>query len=128
MRPDPERQRRKSGASQMGKNSLGLLKGTLDVLILKALNWAPLHGYAISRWIREVTDDVLDVQEGVLYPALHRLEKRGLVKAEWGRSETNRRVKTYQLTDAGQAVLSAEETDWDRYAEAVGKVLGTSRP
>ena len=112
----------------MGKNSLGLLKGTLDVLILKALNWAPLHGYAISRWIREVTDDVLDVQEGVLYPALHRLEKRGLVQAEWGRSETNRRVKTYQLTAAGQEVLSAEEDDWDRYAEAVGKVLGTSRP
>jgi len=111
----------------MGNKTLGLLKGTLDVLILKSLSGEPLHGYAVSRWIREVTDDVLDVQEGVLYPALHRLEKRGLVRAEWGLSETNRRVKTYELTTEGRESLAAEQTDWGLYAEAVGKVLDASR-
>lgn len=111
----------------MGNKTLGLLKGTLDVLILKALSGEPLHGYAVSRWIREITDDVLDVQEGVLYPALHRLEKRGLVRAEWGLSETNRRVKTYELTAAGRDALDAEQSDWGLYAEAVGKVLDASR-
>ena len=109
----------------MGSKTLGLIKGTLDVLILKALSREPAHGYAISRWIREITDDVLDVQEGVLYPALHRLEKRGLVRAEWAVSETNRRVKSYDLTDAGREALAEEEADWDLYAEAVGKVLAS---
>ena len=110
----------------MGSKTLGLIKGTLDVLILKALSREPAHGYAISRWIREITDDVLDVQEGVLYPALHRLEKRGLVRAEWAVSETNRRVKSYELTAQGRSVLAEEESDWDLYAQAVGKVLASS--
>lgn len=109
----------------MGSRTLGLIKGTLDVLILKALSHEPAHGYAISRWIRDTTDDVLDVQEGVLYPALHRLEKRGLVRAEWAMSETNRRVKSYELTTAGREALADEEADWDLYAEAVGKVLAS---
>lgn len=109
----------------MGSKTLGLIRGTLDVLILKALSREPLHGYAISRWIREITDDVLDVQEGVLYPALHRLENRGLVRAEWAVSETNRRVKTYELTAAGRQTLADEEADWGTYAEAVGKVLAS---
>jgi transcriptional regulator len=112
-------------STDMGSRTLGLIKGTLDVLILKALSREPAHGYAISRWIRDVTDDVLDVQEGVLYPALHRLEKRGLVRAEWGVSETNRRVKSYRLTDEGREALTDEEADWDLYAEAVGKVLAS---
>ncbi len=110
----------------MGSDSLTLLKGTLDVLILKALSWGPLHGYAVSRWIRQVTDDVLEVQEGVLYPALHRIERRGLVWAEWGLSDTNRKVKYYELTDAGTAQLDAREADWTRYSDAVGKVLGAT--
>lgn len=111
----------------MGKKSLGLLKGTLDVLILKSLSWGPLHGYAVSRWIRQVTDDALEVQEGVLYPALHRLERRELVRAKWGISDTNRRVKTYELTGAGQQHLVSEESGWNRYAEAVGKVLESTQ-
>jgi len=111
----------------MGTDSLALLKGTLDVLILKSLSWGPLHGYAVSRWIRQITDDVLEVQEGVLYPALHRLEKRGLVRAEWGQSETGRRVKTYEVTARGQEWLESEESDCSRYSEAVAKVLTARR-
>lgn len=111
----------------MADGSLVLLKGTLDVLILKALSWGPLHGYAVSRWIRQVTDDVLEVQEGVLYPALHRLEQRSLVRAQWGTSDTNRRVRTYEITELGRARLRDEESDWDRYSEAVGKVLAARR-
>ena len=111
----------------MPKETLTLLKGTLDVLILKALSWGPLHGYAVSRWIRQVTDDALEVQEGVLYPALHRLERRGLVRAEWGVSETNRRVKTYELTEEGDAHLDSEKIGWNAYAQAVGKVLGATQ-
>jgi len=113
----------------MGKDSLTLLKGTLDVLILKSLSWAPLHGYAVSRWIRQTTDDVLEVQEGVLYPALHRLERRGLVQAEWGRSDTNRKVKYYELTEQGVVRLATQGNEWSRYADAMDKVLGaTERP
>jgi len=113
----------------MGKDSLTLLKGTLDVLILKSLSWAPLHGYAVSRWIRQTTDDVLEVQEGVLYPALHRLERRGLVEAEWGRSDTNRKVKYYELTELGVARLASQGDEWDRYSSAMDKVLSaTQRP
>lgn len=111
----------------MGTDSLTLLKGTLDVLILKALSWGPLHGYAVSRWIRQVTEDVLEVQEGVLYPALHRLERRGLVRAEWGLSDTKRKVKYYELTADGEAQLGTRESDWARYSDAVGKVLGATR-
>jgi transcriptional regulator len=111
----------------MGKDSLTLLKGTLDVLILKSLHWGPLHGYAVSRWIREVSEDVLEVQEGVLYPALHRLERQGLVQAEWGLSDTNRKVKYYELTASGASRLAAQENDWSRYSHAMDKVLGSTQ-
>jgi len=110
----------------MSKSSLALLKGTLDTLVLKALSWGPLHGYAVSRWIREVTDDVLEVQEGVLYPALHRLERQGLLRAEWGVSDTGRKVKYYELTEPGRARLRRQENDWARYTTAVAKVLGAT--
>lgn len=110
----------------MGKDSLTLLKGTLDVLILKSLSWAPLHGYAVSRWIRQVSEEVLEVQEGVLYPALHRLERQGLVRAEWGLSDTNRKVKYYELTEHGATRLAAQEDNWSRYANAMDKVLGAT--
>lgn len=110
----------------MGDDSLTLLKGTLDVLILKSLSWGPRHGYAISRWIRQVTDDVLEVQEGVLYPALHRLERRGRVRAEWGLSDTRRKVKLYELTPEGEAALASRESDWSRYSDAMDKVLGAT--
>jgi len=126
MHPSPSRN---YWTSPMGKDSLTLLKGTLDVLILKSLSWGPLHGYAVSRWIRQTTDDVLEVQEGVLYPALHRLERRGLVQAEWGRSDTNRKVKYYELNEEGVARLASQGNDWNRYASAMDKVLGaTERP
>jgi transcriptional regulator len=102
---------------------LELLQGTLDVLILKTLSWGPRHGYAIARWVHDVSDDVLRVEEGALYPALHRLEKRGLIEAEWGLSENNRKAKYYQLTTLGRAQLQAKATTWERYSAAVSKVL-----
>jgi PadR family transcriptional regulator, regulatory protein PadR len=102
---------------------LELLQGTLDVLILKTLSWGPRHGYAIARWVHDVSDDVLRVEEGALYPALHRLEKRGWIEAEWGLSENNRKAKYYQLTTLGRAQLRAEATTWARYSAAVSKVL-----
>jgi transcriptional regulator len=110
----------------MSEQTLGLLKGTLDVLVLKALSWGPLHGYAVSRWIQHVTDDALEVQEGVLYPALHRLERKGLLRSEWGHSDTARRVKLYELTPEGMAALEGRESDWARYTNAVAKVLGAT--
>jgi PadR family transcriptional regulator PadR len=105
---------------------LDLLKGTLDVLVLKTLSWGPRHGYAVSRWIADTTDDALSVEEGALYTALHRLEQRGLIESEWGLSENNRRAKYYQLTAAGRAALRAQTQRWTRYAEAVFKVLETA--
>ncbi len=102
---------------------IDLLQGTLDVLILKALSWGPLHGYAIVRWIERTTEDVLRIEEGALYPALHRMERRGWIEAEWGMSEKNRKAKFYRLTDEGRRALHAESDTWQRYAHAVGKVL-----
>ncbi len=81
---------------------MDLLQGTLDVLILKALSWGPLHGYAVVRWIGQRTEDALRIEEGALYPALHRMEQRGWIEAEWGVSENNRRAKFYRLTDEGK--------------------------
>lgn len=107
-------------------DSLELLQGTLDVLVLKTLSWGPRHGYAIARWIRETTDDALRVEEGALYPALHRLQKRGWVEAEWGLSENNRRAKYYRLTARGRAQLGAEARTWARYSAAVTKVLAVT--
>ena len=106
--------------------SLDLLQGTLDVLVLKTLSWGPRHGYAVARWIAESTDDALVVEEGALYTALHRLEKRGLVESEWGLSENNRRAKYYQLTREGRAQLGAKSTSWARYAAAVTRVLAVA--
>ena len=105
---------------------LDLLQGTLDVLVLKTLSREPRHGYAVARWIAETTDDALAVEEGALYTALHRLEKRGLVESEWGLSENNRRAKYYQLTAEGRAALRAQTARWTRYADAVSKVLRTA--
>jgi transcriptional regulator len=100
-----------------------LLQGTLDILILKALTWGPMHGYAVASWIQQVTDDALRIEEGSLYPGLHRLEERDLVAAEWGVSDNNRRAKFYRLTTRGRQHLRAETSSWARYAEAVRKVL-----
>ena len=110
----------------MSREPLDLLQGTLDVLILKTLSWGAMHGYAVSRWIRQRTDDVLAVEDAALYQALHRLERRGWIEAEWGLSENNRRAKYYRLTAEGRRQLRAEATTWRRYAEAVFKVLETA--
>ncbi len=111
----------------MNKAKLDLFRGTLDVLILKALIWGPLHGYSITDFIRRKSDDVLLVEEGTLYPALWRLEEKALVEAEWGLSENNRKAKYYRLTGAGQRQLKQESRNWEAYATAVAKVLGATR-
>src|SRR5918992_4201150 len=110
----------------MPSESLNLLQGTLDVLILKTLSWQPMHGYAISRWIRQRTDDVLAVEDAALYQALHRIERKGWIDSEWGLSENNRKAKYYQLTTDGRKQLRAQTARWTRYAQAVFKVLGTT--
>jgi transcriptional regulator len=103
-----------------------LYTGTLDVLILKALSWGRMHGYAIGRWIRTSTDEELQVQEGALYPALHRLQRRGWLDEEWGVSETGREAKYYSLTPAGRKALRAEIERWSRYSRAVTSALRTA--
>jgi PadR family transcriptional regulator, regulatory protein PadR len=107
----------------MGRAPLDLLQGTLDVLILKTLSWGTMHGYGVSRFIRQQTDDVLAVEDAALYQALHRLERKGWVDSEWGLSENNRRAKYYKLTQTGRSQLRAETAMWRTYAEAVFKVL-----
>jgi transcriptional regulator len=102
------------------------LRGTLDLMILKTLSWAPTHGYGIARWIEQCTNDVLQVEEGSLYPALHKLEEQGLIVAEWGISEHNRRAKFYRLTVAGKKRLRASHEYWARFATAVAQVLETA--
>lgn len=103
-----------------------LFVGTLDILVLKAVSWGPRHGYAIGRWIRETTEDALTVQEGALYPALHRLERRGLLSEEWRVTDTGREAKFYALTPAGRAQLRAEVARWTRFSRAVTAALAAT--
>jgi PadR family transcriptional regulator len=103
-----------------------ILRGTLDLLVLKALSWGPAHGYGVARRIEAATNDVLAVGEGTLYPALHRLEERGWVTASWGTSENKRQAKFYSLTNAGRAQLRVETQNWRRYAAAVFAALEAS--
>jgi transcriptional regulator len=100
-----------------------LLQGTLDLLILKSLIFAPLHGWGISKWIRQISEDVLQINQGSLYPALYRLEDRELVSSEWGISPDGRRAKFYTLTAAGKKQLADERTEWRRFAVAIEQVL-----
>jgi transcriptional regulator len=102
---------------------LDMLQGTLDMLLLKALAAEAQHGYGIARWLEQTTDDVLRVEEGSLYPALHRMEKRGWVESEWGYSENNRRARYYALTAEGRRRLRQERAEWGLFVEAVAKVL-----
>ena len=112
----------------MERTKLDLIRGTLDVLILKALAWGPQHGYAITGFIRAWSDAALLVEEGTLYPALWRLERRQFVEAEWGLSENNRKAKFYRLTTTGRRHLRDESRIWTAYAAAVAKVLGATAP
>ena len=107
----------------MAEPTVDILRGTLDLLILKALSWGSTHGYAVARWIEQATGDVLQVEEGSLYPALHRLENRGWIAAEWGMSENNRRAKFYTLTAKGRTQLRLETATWTRFAYAVFAAL-----
>ncbi len=100
-----------------------LLHGTLDTLILKTLAWSPRHGYAIARWIETMSEQALQVEEGSLYPALYRLERKGWIIAEWGLSDTRRKVKIYELTDAGRERLVLETKQWQRFATGVERIL-----
>ena len=112
----------------MDATKLEFFRGTLDVLILKSCAWGPLHGYAITSFIREQSDDALLLEEGTLYPALWRLESKGLLQSEWGLSENNRKAKFYCLTEKGRRQLKYETTTWRAYAAAVAKVLAAERP
>ena len=108
------------------ESSGDLLQGTLDLLILKSLARGPMHGYGVAEWIHDSSQDALRVEEGALYPALHRLELRGLLSAEWGASENNRRAKYYALTAAGRKQLAEETEYWRRMSGAVARVLQTA--
>ena len=103
-----------------------LLQGTLDLLILKTLASGPMHGWGISLSIQEVSREVLQVNQGSLYPALHRLEQQGLIEARWGSSDNNRQAKFYELTRSGRKQLAEETRNWERLSEAVGRVLGNA--
>jgi len=110
----------------MAKSDADMLHGTLDVLLLKTLTWGPMHGYGIIRWLQQLTDDVLDIEDGSLYPALHRMESRGWIDSEWGVSDNNRRAKYYRLTPAGRKQLRSDSAAWSVFSTAVSKVLAAS--
>ena len=101
----------------------GLPQGTLDLLILRTLATGPRHGYGIARWIEETTDDVLSIEEGALYPALYRMQRRGWISARWARSEIGKDIKVYELTSSGRTELRARTREWGALTDAVGKVL-----
>ncbi len=105
-----------------------LVRGTLDLLILKALTWEPRHGYGIAEWIERMTAGSMLMEEGTLYPALHRLHGKGMLESEWGLSENNRRAKYYRLTPEGRRHLEAEATSWERFTRAVARVLAMEQP
>jgi PadR family transcriptional regulator, regulatory protein PadR len=105
-----------------------LFTGSLDLLVLKAVSWGPMHGYAIGRWIRQSTNEALTIQEGALYPALHRLERRGFLDEEWGFTDTNREAKFYRLTTEGRKHLKNELTRWNTYSRLMTAALAAARP
>ena len=107
----------------MPTSELDLVRGTLDLMVLKALSWGPMHGLATLRWIERATNDRLQIEEGALYPALHRMEQRGWLSAEWGYTEANRKAKYYRLTTTGRKQLVTELSRWSRYTEAVSLLL-----
>ena len=110
----------------MPRNIIDSVQGTLDFLILKTLSWHQMHGYAIARWIFDTSREELQIEEGTLYPALHRLEERGWIAAEWGLSENNRRAKFYRLTLDGRAELADRVIGWNRFTRAVSRILSAA--
>ena len=111
----------------MADREIDLLQGTLDLLVLKALSWDAMHGYNILDWLRRASGSELRIEDAALYPALHRLEARGLIESEWGLSENNRRAKYYRLRADGRRALRAESANWRRYAVVMGRVLDAAR-
>lgn len=107
----------------MADKELGLLQGTLDVLVLKALSVQSRHGYAVAQWIRSTTEGTLQIEDGALYTALHRMEKRRWLTSTWGQSENNRKAKYYKITAAGRKHLEARSKTWSKYSDAVSKIL-----
>ncbi len=107
----------------MPATDLDLVRGTLDLMVLKALSWGPMHGLAVLRWIERVAKDRLKIEEGALYPALHRMEQRGWLAAEWGYSDANRKAKFYRLTSLGRKQLTSELSRWSRYTEVLELVI-----
>ncbi|MBC7894764.1 MAG: PadR family transcriptional regulator [Cytophagaceae bacterium] len=112
----------------MADTEIDLLRSSLDLLILKALGWGPRHGVAVAEWIEGATKDALRLEEGTLYPALHRLERKGWLKSEWGMSDTHRRAKFYRLTATGRARFRAEAPAWQRFASAIAGALQAGAP
>ena len=106
-------------------SDLDLLRGTLDLLVLKALSWGPMHGLATLQWIERTTKQRLQIEEGALYPALHRMEEKGWLDAEWGHTDAGRRAKFYRLTTGGRRQLTIELSKWERYSEAVALLITT---
>jgi len=105
------------------QNQIELLQGTLDMLVLRTLQWGPQHGHGIGQAIRGRSEDLINVEHGSLYPALHRLERQGWIASEWKASETNRRAKYYRLTAAGRKQLTAEQTKWDLLVRTIGRIM-----
>ena len=103
--------------------TVDLLQGSLDVIVLQTLSWQPMHGFGIARWIQRITDDVFQIEEGTLYPALYKMEYKGWVKAEWRSTENNRRAKYYRLTPAGKRQLADATATWDDFADAMTKIM-----
>ena len=113
--------------SPVQPTELDLVRGTLDLLILKTLSWGPMHGLGVLRWIEDTTRSQLQIEEGALYPALHRMEEKGWLDSEWGYTERNRKAKFYRLTAHGRKQLAAELSRWSRYTSAVGLVISAAR-
>ena len=105
---------------------IDLLQGTLDMLVLKALTGGQLHGYEVAKWIKQISDDALQVEEGSLYPALYRMEHRGWIKSAWGTSDNNRKARYYSLTKKGRQQLRVESSSWSQLSEAISKIMQTA--
>jgi PadR family transcriptional regulator len=110
----------------MPRQEVDLVQGTLDMLVLKALTWGPMHGYSVLAWLRDTTDGDLRIEDAALYPSLHRLEARDLIESEWGLSENNRKAKFYRLTTKGRRELRSEAATWTRYVSVIAKVMAAA--
>jgi transcriptional regulator len=110
----------------MPRREVDLVQGTLDMLVLKALTWGPMHGYSVLAWLRDTTDGDLRIEDAALYPALHRMEGRGLIESDWGLSENNRKAKYYRLTAKGRRELRSEAATWSRYVSVIAKVMAAA--